>query len=80
MEVFFHGGRLPDFQNFENYFCLYLSRPKTVTKHVLLISSYLRHLPVRSSSMEVVFQIFKILEIVLGSTGLYLQMLQSMFC
>jgi hypothetical protein len=45
-----------------------------------LISSYLGHLPVRSSSMEVVFKIFKIFKIVLGSTGLDLQMLQSMFC
>jgi hypothetical protein len=79
MEVVFHGGRLPEFQNFENYFRLYLSRSKTVTKHVLLIPSYLGHLPVRSSSTKLVFQIFKILEIVLGSTGLDLQMLQSLF-
>jgi hypothetical protein len=30
--------------------------------------------------MEVVFQILKILKIILGSTGLVLQMLKSMFC
>jgi hypothetical protein len=58
-EVVFHGGRLPDSDNFENHVHLYLSRPKNVTKHVLLISSYLGHRPKRSSSMEVVFQIFK---------------------
>jgi hypothetical protein len=36
-----------------------LSRPKNVIKHVLLISSYLSHLPVRLrlSSMEIIFQI-----------------------
>jgi hypothetical protein len=65
MEVIFQGFCLPDFQSFENYFGLYLSRPKNVTKLVLLISSYLNNLPVRSSSMEVVFQILKISKIVL---------------
>jgi hypothetical protein len=73
----FHGGHIPDFHNFE-FFGLYWTSPTIVTKHVLLISSYLGHLPVRSSSMEVVFRILKILKIVLGSTGLVLQMLQSM--
>jgi hypothetical protein len=57
-------------------FGLYWTSPTIVTKHVLLISTYLGHLPMRSSSMEVVFQIFNIL----GSTRLVLQMLQSMFC
>jgi hypothetical protein len=30
MEVVFHGGCLPDFQNLENYFGLYLSKPTNV--------------------------------------------------
>jgi hypothetical protein len=68
----FHGGRLPDLDNFENCFGLYWTSPTDVTKHVLFISIYLGRLPVRSSSMEVVFQILKI---VLGSTGLVLHML-----
>ena len=59
---------------------LYWTSPTNVTKHVLLISSYLGHLPVRSSSMEVVFQIFKNFKIVLGTTELFQQMLQRMFC
>jgi hypothetical protein len=46
MEVIFHGGGLPNFQHFENCFGIYLSRPTNVTKHVLLIFSYLSHLPV----------------------------------
>ena len=79
-EVVFNGGRLPNFQNFQNYYGLYRTSPTIVTNHVLLISNYLGHFPVRSSTREVVFQIFKILNIVLGSTGLVLQMLQSMFC
>jgi hypothetical protein len=60
-------GLARDAFDFENCFGLSLSRPKNVTKLVLLISSYLNHLPVRSSSMEVVFQIFKILKIILVS-------------
>jgi hypothetical protein len=48
---------------------------QNVRKHVLLISSYLGHIPVISSSKT-----SKIFKIVLGSTGLDLQMLQSMFC
>jgi hypothetical protein len=68
MEVVFHGGRLPDFENFENCFSLYLSRSTNVTNHVLLISSYLSHRPVRLSSMEVVFQIFKFFRIFSVST------------
>jgi hypothetical protein len=77
MDVVFHGGRLPDF---ENCFGLYWTSATNVTKHVLLISSYLGHLPVRSCSMEVVFQILKISKIVLGSTELVQQIIQSMFC
>jgi hypothetical protein len=53
-EVVFHAGRPPFF--FKVVFVL--SRPKNVTKHLLLISSYFGHLPVRSSSMGVVFHIF----------------------
>jgi hypothetical protein len=61
-EFVFHGGRLPDFHNFG----LYWTSHTNVTKHVLLISSHLGHLPERSSSMKVVFQILKILKIVLA--------------
>jgi hypothetical protein len=80
MEVVFHGGRLPYFQNFGNYFGFYWTSPTNVTKYVLIISSYFVHLPIRTPTMEVVFQIFNFFLIVLGSTGLVLQMLQSMFC
>jgi hypothetical protein len=73
-------GHLPDFQDLENSCGLYWTSPTNVTKHVFLICSYLGHLPVKLPSMEAVFQIFKILKMVLGSTGLVRQMLQSMFC
>ena len=79
-EVIYHGGRLPDFQNFENCVGLYWTSLTNVKKHVLWIYSYWGHLSVMSSSIEVVFQIFKFFKIVLGSIGLVLQMLQSMFC
>jgi hypothetical protein len=59
---------------------IYWTIPTNITKHVFLISSYLGHLPVMSSSMEVVFPILKNLKIVWGFTGIVLQMLQSMFC
>ena len=44
-EVVFHGGPLPDFESLG----LYWTSPTNVTNHVLLISSYLGHLPVRST-------------------------------
>jgi hypothetical protein len=63
MEVVFHGGRLPSFQNVPYCFELYYSRPKTVRKQKLLISCYFKlfranevifycgRLPWRSSSI-----------------------------
>jgi hypothetical protein len=81
-EVIFHGGRLHELQSFENCFGLYLSRPTNVTKHDLLISSYLSHLQVRSFSMQVIFHVGRLpcfLKIVFVSR-VDLRMLQSMFC
>jgi hypothetical protein len=49
-KVVFHGGHLPDFQNFENGFRLYWTCPTYNTELVLLISSYFS-----LSSMKVVF-------------------------
>jgi hypothetical protein len=34
-DVVFHGGPLPDFENFENCFGLYWTNPTNVTQHVL---------------------------------------------
>jgi hypothetical protein len=40
LEVVFPGSCLPHFQNFENCFELFWSRPTNVTKQVQLISCY----------------------------------------
>ena len=45
-----------------------------------IFSSYVGHLPFRSSSIEVVFLLFKIFKIILSSTRVDLQMLESKFC
>jgi hypothetical protein len=73
-EVYLPWRSSSRFSNCENCVGLYWTCPTNFTKHVLLISCYLGHLPVRS-----VFLIFKIVKIVLGPSGRVLQMLQSMF-
>ena len=89
MEVVFHGGRLPSFQNVPYWFELYYSKPKIVRKQVLLISCYFKlfpaisswwgHLPLRMSSMEVIFHLFKISFIVLSSNRVDLQLVGSIY-
>ena len=51
----------------------------SVLRNILLIPSYLSHLPFRLSAMEVVFRLFKISKFVLRFIGVDLQMLQSKF-
>jgi hypothetical protein len=82
MEVVFHEGHLPstivNLKSLENNFCSYHAISSCF---LLFLADVVNgHLPLRMSSMEVIFQFFKIYVIVLSSNRVDLQLLGRRFC
>ena len=74
-------GRLSSFQDFKNYFDFYYLPTLLEIKFCSFpsIFSYVGHLPVRSSSIEVVFNLFKNFKMGLSTNGVDLSLLESKF-